>query len=214
MREIFSRFDKYMIHKGLNDNQVTVQCSLAVGLLSQARKGKSDLGRKTIDRILTEYQDLNRTWLLTGEGSMLNTEVPAASAAGSIALPLIPITAMAGALTGTDISITAKDCDMYVVPIFHGAQFLIRVQGDSMVPAYHSGDIVACKSIPLSNLWFQWGKTYVLDTRQGALIKRIEPSERSGYISIHSENPHYKPFDLAIEEINGIAIILGVIRAE
>lgn len=73
MREIFTRFDKYMTLKGLNDNQVTMQCDLAVGLLSQARKGKSDLGKKSIDKILNRYQDINRVWLLTGEGQMLNT---------------------------------------------------------------------------------------------------------------------------------------------
>lgn len=71
MRERFERFDNYMRYKGLNDNQVTIHCELAQGLLSQARKGKSDLGDKTIAKILKVYQDLNRVWLLTGEGEML-----------------------------------------------------------------------------------------------------------------------------------------------
>lgn len=46
MRERFERFDKYMRAKGLNDNQVTVQCNLSQGLLGQARTGKSDLEKK------------------------------------------------------------------------------------------------------------------------------------------------------------------------
>lgn len=71
MRERFERFDKYMRYKKLNDNQVTIQCGLAQGLLAQARKGKSDLGSRTIDKILKEYQDLNKVWLLTGEGEMI-----------------------------------------------------------------------------------------------------------------------------------------------
>lgn len=44
------RFSKYMEIKGLNDNQVTNDCGLSVGLLGQARKGKSDLGAKLLIR--------------------------------------------------------------------------------------------------------------------------------------------------------------------
>lgn len=71
MREKFSRFVIYMNFKGLNDNRVTVECGLSQGLLNQARRGESDLGVKTIDKILNKYQDLSRTWLLTGEGEMI-----------------------------------------------------------------------------------------------------------------------------------------------
>ena len=72
MRKI-DNFSKYMELKGLNDNRVTIECGLSQGLLGQARSGKSDLGAKTIDKILNTYQDLSRTYLLTGEGPMLNT---------------------------------------------------------------------------------------------------------------------------------------------
>ena len=83
-----------------------------------------------------------------------------------------------------------------------------------MTPKFESGDIVACKRVPLDRLWFQWGKVYVIDTDQGALIKRMEPSEQEGCVSIHSENKKYKPFDLPTEEIYGVALVVGVIRVE
>lgn len=70
MRKI-ERFDKYMNINKLNDNQVTVNCGLSVGLLGKARRGDSDLGDKAIEKILSFYQDINRVWLLTGEGEML-----------------------------------------------------------------------------------------------------------------------------------------------
>lgn len=71
MKERIERFSQYMEYKGLNDNQVTIQCGLGVGVIGGAKRGKSDLGQKTIEKILKKYQDLNRVWLLTGEGSML-----------------------------------------------------------------------------------------------------------------------------------------------
>ena len=173
-----------------------------------------------LESIYLAFPNLNRIWLLTGEGEMLNSSsvasMLAAGEGNTDGLPLIPLDAMAGALSGTSYEpISRYDCeDIYNVPIFRGAEFLIRVQGDSMQPKYMSGDIIACRRVPLSRLWFQWGKAYVLDTQQGAILKRIEPSRKKGCISACSENPSYKPFDLSVEEINGIAIVLGTIRAE
>ena len=80
MREKISRFVQYLEYKGINDNQATVECGLSNGLIGQARSGKSDLGAKTIDKILNAYQDLSRVWLLTGEGNMLTEQdVPVVS---------------------------------------------------------------------------------------------------------------------------------------
>ena len=216
MREKIGRFDKFMKVKGLNDNQVTIQCGLSQGLLSQARRGKSDLGSGSIEKILSIYQDLNRVWLLTGEGEMLNqptNEKEVSEKEKPNGLPLIPIEAMAGVLSGMDTSVMEYDCERYYVPLFSGADFLIRIQGDSMMPKYVPGNIVACKRVPLDKLWFQWGKVYVIDTRQGALIKRIEPSSE-GFISLCSDNPSYKPFDLPVDEINGVALVIGQIGLE
>ena len=78
MERAIDRFDAYMRHVGLNDNKVTVQLGLAVGLIGKSRKEGRDLSRAVIEKIVTYYTDLNSSWLLTGEGSMLNeSENPA-----------------------------------------------------------------------------------------------------------------------------------------
>ena len=71
MRKI-DRFLQYLDYKGITENKATVDCDLSKGLLGQAKSGKSDLGGKTIEKVLSFYQDLSRVWLLTGTGSMLN----------------------------------------------------------------------------------------------------------------------------------------------
>lgn len=71
---IIDRLDEYMERKHINDNQITVNCSLSVGLLGKARKEGNDLGKKAIEKILSFYQDLDRVWILTGEGCMIKTE--------------------------------------------------------------------------------------------------------------------------------------------
>lgn len=73
MEKIIDRLDKYMIYRNLNDNQITVQLNLSVGLLGKSRKEGRDLGKTTIEKILNFYTELNRVWLLTGQGEMLNS---------------------------------------------------------------------------------------------------------------------------------------------
>lgn len=70
MRKV-DRFDKYMKIRGLNDNRVTVDLGLSVGTISKSRKKGRDLSSRVIEQILNYYRDLNKVWLLTGEGEML-----------------------------------------------------------------------------------------------------------------------------------------------
>lgn len=74
MRKI-ERFDKYMAFKGLNDNKVTVDLGLSNGTIGKSRKNGRDLSDRVVEQILNFYIDLNRIWLLTGEGEMLNKDI-------------------------------------------------------------------------------------------------------------------------------------------
>lgn len=173
--------------------------------------------------------DVNSEWLLTGRGSMLkekckipsndiktesnNIPIAVPTHNANEGIPLIPIEAMAGALTGEQ-SILEYECERYVIPMFKGADFLIPVKGSSMYPKYSSGDIVACQRVPMSDLFFQWNKVYVIDTNQGALIKRIKPGSDKEHISIVSDNPNYDPFELHMSAIHSVALVIGVLRLE
>ena len=65
----------------------------------------------------------------------------------------------------------------------------------------------------LNDIFFQWNKVYVLDTEQGALIKRIKKGSE-GHILIVSDNKDYEPVELHLSKIHAIAIVVGVIRLE
>lgn len=128
-------------------------------------------------------------------------------------IPLIPTSAMAGAFT-SDISFMEYECEHYFIPDFKGADFLIRVKGDSMQPTYYSGDLVACQKIPMNDVFFQWNKTYVLDTNQGPIIKRVLPGKDDDHIRIVSDNTKYPPFELEKSYLHAIALVRGIIRLE
>ena len=128
-------------------------------------------------------------------------------------IPLIPLSAMAGAFT-SDIPVMEYECERYVIPAFKGADFLILVKGDSMQPTYHSGDLVACQKIPLSDIFFQWNKTYVLDTDQGPLIKRVRQATTADHVLLVSDNADYAPFELPVTALHAVALVRGIVRLE
>lgn len=203
------RLIEYLEFKGIGRNKFEEKAGLSLGYISHLKESPT---AKMLVKIFSASPDLSEEWLLYGKGEMLKPKQQAMQPDKN-GIPLIPTNAIGGILSGVGESFMEYECERYIVPQFSNADFLIRVQGDSMMPKYIPGDIVACKRVT-DRIWFQWGKAYIIDTRQGVLIKRIEPSKEEGCISLHSENEKYKPFDLPAEELNGVAIVIGVIRVE
>ena len=167
-----------------------------------------------LEKIVTSY-DVNAEWLLSGNGELhKSTEnIVIRPSNDGTGIPLIPVEAMAGYFTGEQ-TVLLQECDRYVVPAFKNADFLIYVRGDSMIPQYLSGDMVACKMLPLSDIFFQWGKVYVINTDQGALIKKVEKGTTDESITLVSANERDQPFEIPRRGIYQIALVLGLIRAE
>ena len=177
--------------------------------------------RNTIDYdlIITKCNNIDANWLLTGEGEMLkseNTSTETSKEESVKGIPLVNATAIGG--YGNNVfSFEERDVkDYYVIPKFKHKQvdFMIEVEGSSMYPKYNSGDVVACRIIKERN-FIQWNKTHVIATReQGIIIKRIKPSDAPNSLLMVSDNESYDPFNVPEEEIEGLAIVVGVIRLE
>ena len=189
------------------------------------------IARNTFDAelIYAKCRYVDSSWLLTGEGAMLQEtennnaptpkhtveiahQVPHGSSEG---IPLIPLDAVAGFPAESGGGVRLEDCERYVIPEFEnkGANFLIRVSGDSMVPLYYSGDLLACRKIT-DIRFFQWGTVYVLETSQGVLVKRVQESvDHADSILCVSENSSvHHPFLLPRNDIRSLSIIVGLVR--
>lgn len=201
------------------------------GIQASNFKGKNILSQPGSDmlvKILSIYPKLSAEWLMTGRGNMLSsdnsdnavrqTPEPAAKRVmddGKEGIPLIPLDAVAG-FPATDSSYAyMENCDRYIIPEFQdkGADFIIRVSGDSMIPLYYSGDLIACHKIH-DIRFFQWGTVYVLETSQGVLVKRVmESIEHDDCILCASENDTvHRPFLLPKDDIRSMSTIVGLIR--
>lgn len=186
------------------------QCGLSNGYLKSV-KGAFSINK--IEDILKAFPELSREWLLNGNGVMLQEQENRFREAKGDVLPLIPFIAMGG-YNEDNWTAYIKDCPLYAVPdIKTPADFLIRVGGESMSPKYIEGDMLVCKMLN-EVLFFQWGKTYVLDTSQGVMVKNIyEDTENKDNILLVSENKDkYPPFPIPRSDIRKIALVVGSLR--
>ena len=191
---------------------------ISASMVTEISKGRSSVGTSAIQNIVSQF-NIDAKWLLTGEGPMLSHPTPPTpptkptSHPSTSGIPLIPLDAVAGFPAESGGGVRLEDCERYVIPEFEnkGANFLIRVSGDSMVPLYYSGDLLACRKIT-DIRFFQWGTVYVLET--SLLVKRVQESvDHADSILCVSENSSvHHPFLLPRDDIRSLSTIVGLVR--
>lgn len=126
---------------------------------------------------------------------------PAPEPSPAFRIPLIPVEAHAGSLAEFADAVSDYDCEMVVSPV-RGASFAIQVTGDSMAPAYPSGARILCQRVD-ETAFIEWGRVYLLDTVNGAILKQVRKSERPGCVICCSLNhaPEYEPFEVECQHI-------------
>lgn len=164
--------------------------------------------RNTFDAELlyTKCREVNPAWLLTGTGEMFPSAAPA-SPAGELR-PRIPLTAVAGRLPDITSSVTLADCEMLpAVRLLPPYKCTIIIQGDSMEPKFEGGDEIAIREVVD---YIEWGKTYVLDTEDGPVLKRLYDDGDS--FRCVSYNPDYPPFTIEKQKVYRVFKVVGLIR--
>lgn len=191
---------------GLTQDELAAYIGTGKAFISQVENGRSALPEAKFSMILNNPKGWDVSMLRKPQSATSDQQTQKG-------IPLIPIEAMAGVLSGNSTQVMERECEHYNIPIFNGAEFLIRISGDSMLPKYYSGDIVACKRLPIDT-FFQWNRVYVVDSEQGVIIKRVRPGHDDQHVVLVSENEAYAPFELPLEKVYSIALVIGVVRAE
>jgi phage repressor protein C with HTH and peptisase S24 domain len=162
----------------------------------------------------SEYSAISIDSLFAGNYYTLDDKEDFTPVLNNKKIPLVGWEAVAG-FGNARFAIEKEDVQAeYIVPDFKDVDFMIPLRGSSMYPKYNAGDIVACRIIRESQ-FIQWNKTYIIATiEQGILCKRLKPSTKPDCYLAISDNKEYDPFDIPINEVTGIALIVGVIRLE
>lgn len=175
---------------------------------SYIRNISHGIGTEVLLSIEREYPMLNTRWLLTGEGEMLKRNADAGEetekeddAPKGKMIPLMPVSAQAGRLNDFVTQIHDYHCDRIFTPIPE-AELALTVSGDSMSPEYESGCIVLVKRETDSSS-INWGKTYVLDTSNGVVIKNVSMAADNMSVDCVSVNRAYPTFNVLLRNIYG-----------
>lgn len=144
---------------------------------------------------------------------MLNTESTSALTLTNekvTLVPLLPISAQGGTLNDFVLAVNERSCEKIISPIGK-VDFAITVSGDSMAPEFPSGSQVLIKKIN-ERAFIDWGRTYVLDTCNGTVIKKLMPSDSgdSALVKCVSINPAYPPFEVNLHDVYGIYRVMLV----
>ena len=215
------RLKSFINHLNIKTTQFEKSIDASNGYVNSISKS---IGIDKINLILEKYPNLNVEWLLTGKGSMLKSDersdIPVAVAVNGSnnvrAIPLVDEEAVAG-FGNPKFAIKEQDVkEYYTIPKFRHRKvdFMIEVYGNSMYPKYNSGDIVAATIITESG-FIQWNKPHIIATKsQGILVKRILKGPDEHTLILKSDNKDYPPFEVPKDEVDGLALIVGVIRLE
>ena len=202
----------FIKYKGISQRKFAEMCGLSSGFVNNI---VNSIQPKTLSTISKQFPDLNTTWLLTGDGNMIKGQEPKIQPNAEIltdvtfyAVPLLPLSAQGGSLNDFVMSVKENECEKVLSPV--KADFAMKVQGDSMSPAYPSGCTIYIKRIN-ELIFIDWGHTYVLDTRNGTVIKTLLPSDKENAVKCVSLNPDPKfaPFDVSLSDVFGVYKVLA-----
>lgn len=210
MKKYNERLNQLIDNKGVTPYYLSQMTKVSQATISRLRSDETAKPSISTNKKIADYFNVNADWLLTGDGDMTEASTydnlldNAEQALYTV--PLLPISAQGGALNEFVASVKESDCEKIISPI-SGVDFAITVSGDSMAPEYPSGSQVLIKRIN-ERAFIDWGKTYVLDTCNGTVIKNLYPSENKGKVTCKSINPSYPSFDISLTDIYGIYRVL------
>ena len=226
MRKI-ERFDKYMAFKGLNDNKVTVDLGFSNGTIGKSRKEGRDLSDRVVAKILDFYQDLNRVWLLTGEGDMLNSSGHALGGVYSASqkdeevslVDYVPVSAHASFIE--DLSGGTADMDKYPIVATPAERKEIdkykvfEVEGDSMYPTLSSGALVLVKEMP-ERSWHYAEGVVVAVYLDYVVVKRVYRNDllTNKCLILKSDNEAYGQMPVQMSDLRALYKCKRIISSE
>lgn len=213
------RLISFYTKKGLSKREFERLCGLSNGYIDKLRISPSP---EKLESICLTFPELNRVWLLTGEGDMFNDVAEAApiSLEHRRGIPLVSQYAYGGYITGygdPEYMESLPIVDFTPDREMTGNWLAFEVRGDSMddgsYESYRSGNIVICREVK-PHLWKDsklhiHRRDFVIVCEDGILIKRIIDHDVENHtIVIHSLNPDYKDRTLNLAEVRQIFSIV------
>ena len=190
----------------LKSNGLTMQdMADRLGVSQQAVSGaiRRGIGVNTAKR-WAEAFGFSVEFLTTGSGQLMDGDPTTILQQEPHSVPLLPIFAQAGSLTGWSEGVKEAECERVISPV-KDVDMAVHIYGESMYPDIQNGSVVYVRRIN-PRAFIEWGRAYILDTVNGPLLKYLTPGSDEEHIKCVSANhdPMYAPFEVAKEDVLGI----------
>lgn len=160
-----------------------------------------------VDKIISVFPEIDRVWLLTGEGEMLKEGAGDGSGRGSRIRYWVDVDATAGGVELFDDMTTNRFIDLSI-PEFRDCTDAVNLYGDSMMPLYRNGQIIILKEWKES--FIDFGNVYLVITCNGnRMVKYLRRGSDADHVLCISENKDFDPFEIERKDILRLYLVKG-----
>lgn len=201
------RLKKFIQYIGISVNAFEKQCNLSTGYIGNMRKS---LSPEKLMNITHNFPELNRDWLLYGEGTMIKEEeTPIINY--SVGTPYYDVDFMLGF---DQLYAPTSESPEYLIniPRYNKATLWCNASGRSMEPEINNGDIVALQKID-DIRFLPFGEIYaIITTNDMRTIKRIGRGDTPDTYKLIPTNNNFPAQDIPIDMILHVYKVLGCIK--
>lgn len=197
---------------GLNKNQLAVKLGIDNGNLSRYESGKVKPNSEFYERLVQKFENVNLSWLISGEGEMF-IQKPSASEKNKMRrIPLYSYVYCGSPASQWD---TDKVKEYMQLPSLskYGEAFGLIAKGDSMAPYINPYDVLVCVDKPdmIKDRTAVVCVFKSVDTIE-ANAKLIKRNKKEGTVMLYSINTKYEPEVFDEDQILKIYKVVRIIR--
>lgn len=173
----------------------------------QVLVGERHFPRGFCGDVLKAYTNVNREWLVFGEGNMFldeeeKKEIPTETR------PRIPKNLTGGHLEDYYAGKKRELCqEKPIITQFADYDFTLILKNNRMTPKYERGDELAFKKSTI----IEWGNDYLVDTTEGPKFKKILDNGKEIRCISYNEK-EFPEFPIPKDKILGYYRLVGVLR--
>lgn len=217
MDNIKERLLQVIDHEKISVSQFERRSGLSNGYIKNIRKS---ISTDKLDGILRAFPDINRDWLIHGEGDMISesTNDPP---------QVVHVNQNMNGILVYDIDATcgkqSRDMDFtddivigsIDLPNISRDCKIIRANGDSMIPTICDGNWIAIREVYDFDDVF-YGQIYVVVTSEYRMIKYVRKYEQDegNYFLLRSANPNYDDITMRKDKIRKLFIVENILSVK
>lgn len=176
---------------------------------------KCGISKDLASKIQDKFSQVNKTWLLTGEGEMLkdSTEMKSYTTNNNHqGVPYYDVD-FVGGFDLIENDQTSNPTYHIEFPQYDKADCWVNITGHSMEPGISHGDIMALRKIEDWNTYILYGEVYAIVTDEYRTVKKIRRSKLGDdFLRIIPTNEEYDEQDIPKSVVLKVYQVLGVAK--